>query len=1049
MQVTYCFNPLSTDNDFIALPDPGEKLSPNDIIARNALVFSRPVLCVVDGDIWGRADWDCPVPADGVVRFVEFPRGGGGSNPLQIIATIAIVALSIYTGGLVGAAYGAAWGSLASAGVMIVGSLLLGMLFPYQSQSSRSDLGTPDTIYSVGASNRMRIGEPYAERFGTRKFFPDFAQGSFTRIEGQDQYLYGLFVLGIGHFSGISVYIDKTPLTNYAGSTYNIIQPGNAPAIVTRVCWTCSEAGGQELETTSIQYIVNPRGTVIYSIEYDVLFGSGLVRYDDRGNRQSASVTVAAEVRLVDDYGNALSGWATFHVRTYSAASKDPLRFGNEVGVPLGGGRYEIKIWRTAPPSESSQTVDRVSLVGIRGFGGNHPAVAGVTMLEVKIKATDQLNGEVASKINAVATRMLNPVTATGFGGSLVATRSIVDAVAYMVTSANGGKQSASLLVWDEMFAARSLFDTEGYFFDWGFTSRVSVMDAAATAARCGLAVPFTPGGLFCLALDRAKAMPSLAFSGATGIDKDSLKITHDFKTPDTPDHVRVAYTDPITWLPETVDCVTLGGGNSIPLEISLDGCTDRTHAWKVGIRMWKDIFLTVTTIEWVTGLMGHLPTLFSWVAVGEETVDWGQTGVITATEPGKIWLSEPVDFAGQAQGWLMLQGPDGSSMGPYVVLPTDYAHCVEGTVPGVKTVQNDDLGATPYIFGPVSESVHIVRVMSIAPQGRDRVSLIGQVVNVDVYDLTGTVPSPSNSVGAYAPVETVQIQREQSTGDTRYFIVAWSGSATSFRVEINSGSGYVIVDDNYAAFTRGYSTNSTAATISARITPYINGTLSPAYAKIGTFAYASAPTGLNVVKNDGDPYNFLTVTWNPVSGASGYRVAMLYGNSMRGSRTVSGTSTIVTFEEVYDLVGGDALGITIQVLGYVNGFETLPAEREVMLKQPHPAPSVSIVSQTATSVTLSWNNVDYGTVYGGAVVGWVYKGTLYAIYSGPTAGFDPAEGEGTLIHTTTEFGTTVTCTLNLDLTAPNVYYLKIAAAYGSTVDPSYLNFASRTVTGT
>lgn len=1027
MQVTYCFNPLSTDNDFIALPDPGEKLSPNDIIARNALVFSRPVLCVVNGDIWGRADWDCPVPADGVVRFVEFPRGGGGSNPLQIIATIAIVALSIYTGGLVGAAYGAAWGSLASAGVMIVGSLLLGMLFPYQSQSSRSDLGTPDTVYSVGASNRMRIGEPYAERFGTRKFFPDFAQGSFTRIEGQDQYLYGLFVLGIGHFSGISVYIDKTPLTNYAGSTYNIIQPGNAPAIVTRVCWTCSEAGGQELETTSVQYIVNPRGTVIYSIEYDVLFGSGLVRYDDRGNRQSASVTVAAEVRLVDDYGNALSGWATFHVRTYSAASKDPLRFGNEVGVPLGGGRYEIKIWRTAPPSESSQTVDRVSLIGVRGFGGNHPAVAGVTMLEVKIKATDQLNGEVASKINVVATRMLYKVVPNLYGlqeANFIPSRSIVDAIAYMVTSSNGGQQPYSSMVWDELFAARTLLDSEGYFFDWSFTSRVSVMDAAATAARCGLAVPFTPGGLFCLALDRVKAAPSLMFSGATSIDKETFKISHDFRTPDSPDFVRVTYTDPVTWMPATVDCVTLGGGTSTPLEISLDGCTDRTHAWKVGIRMWKDILLTVTTVEWTTGLMGHLPTLFSWVAVGEETVDWGQTGIITAVEPGRIWLSEPVDFHGQAEGWLMLQDPDGSTVGPYVVLPTDYVHCVEGVIPGIETIQNDDLGATPYIFGPVSESVHIVRVMSIAPQGRDKVSLVGQVVNTDVYDLTGTAPSPSNPVVAGVPLISLALQYQGLDGTNRSFMIAWSGSAQTFRVEVNTGGGYAILQDNYAGYTLAYSTTLTSVTV--RVTPYVSGVLQTASQKTATHTHVPAPTGLNATVNSNKS---VTVTWNAVTGANSYQVGILYGGTMVGSRIVTGLTTTVTEGEMIAL-GGPWAGVTFRVSALVGGQEGAAAEKSVTLITPLPFPNLYLSAREANYIQLTWQVVSDPN---GHIV-------QYVVYQGASNNFNPSIDPCTKVYD----GQSNSVYLWPDMSDPPYeYYYRVAAynLYGK--EPAYLNFSN------
>lgn len=87
---------------------------------------------IVDGQAVLRKNWNIPLNPNATVSFVSLPLGGGGgsSNPLQVVMMVAVVVASVYTGGAVGAAYGAVWGGVAAAGVSIGGGILINTLVP-------------------------------------------------------------------------------------------------------------------------------------------------------------------------------------------------------------------------------------------------------------------------------------------------------------------------------------------------------------------------------------------------------------------------------------------------------------------------------------------------------------------------------------------------------------------------------------------------------------------------------------------------------------------------------------------------------------------------------------------------------------------------------------------------------------------------------------------------------------------------------------------------------------------------------------------------------
>ena len=976
MEVRRCWNPLVVDAGFevIGVSDV-RPMSVWDVMAGARLTFARPFMCLVNGDFWRRQDWGCIVPRDAVVRFVELPRGGGGSNPLQIIATVAIIAASIFLPPLLGLTGAVA--AFASAGIMFGGSLLMSMLFPgAAAKGMQSEV--PATMYSLsGGGNRLRLGQPYVEQFGRCKVFPDLAQGSYTTIVDNEQFLYFLGIIGVGEYDVEGVYIDRTLMSSYADATYNILPPGTAPSIVTHVVWTSSEVSGQELDTEFLTFVANPQGTAAWHIEYDVVFDGGLCKFNDKGKKKTMSVEVRALFRVIDDSAQPVGSWRVLDTFTFSAATRDPLRFSRKCPVDVRLGRFEFRIQRTAAPSDDSKILDRVKIGGLRAYGQEHPVIDGVTCLECRVRATDQLSGEVASRINVICTRKLRPVTDEGFGPDLVATRSIVDAVAYIGCDDNGG-QLDTAAHWDVLAALRQDWIDNEWNFDWRFTARTGVMSAMATASRLARAVPYLPGGMLALASDELRAVPGLAFGG-DDITADTLRVTPSFPTADSPTCVRVSYLNPITWQAETIVCPA-GGDETMPREVSLEGCASRQHAWETGMYLYQDMIRSTAVVEFDTGLKGHLVRLFGPVIVGEELIDWGQSGRVAALDGSRIWLSEPVDFQGAAQGRLSLERRDGT-LETVLVTPTTDQHCVMGEFEqDVLTLADGPAIATRYVFGPLIVGELRCRVMSIAPAGRGSVSILAQVTDDAVYSDYGNAPAMTVSVSEPAPLADVFL-----FGSGTAYTVAWVGSARRYLVELIVGSESTVLADRLAASAFNFSTAEPVFSVS--VAPYLaSGLTGDPITK--AWAAPQTPGDVEVTVDA----TSIAVSWTAVPGATGYDVNVIVDGDEVGGVAVDTTTYTASASDIVAM-GGPWDEFEVSVAAIIGTGVGLPAIVEVALSAPAaPAWGYWTVSDILPGMRVyAW--------------GAVAAATGYVLKYGPT-GFDPGT-EGTVIYsgasTTTE----------------------------------------------
>lgn len=174
--------------------------------------WPMPTICIFAGNPVLRAEWkSTKLKGRDVAVFVELPLGGGGgSNPLQAIFTVALVVASFAAPYLAPASWGTlsaagvvTWkGALLSAGVMMAGSIVSSMAFSQPSgQLGASQAEQSSPTYSLnGSGNAARLYQVEPEGFGKMLVVPDIIAQQWSQYIANDMFLYQVFGCGRGAY---------------------------------------------------------------------------------------------------------------------------------------------------------------------------------------------------------------------------------------------------------------------------------------------------------------------------------------------------------------------------------------------------------------------------------------------------------------------------------------------------------------------------------------------------------------------------------------------------------------------------------------------------------------------------------------------------------------------------------------------------------------------------------------------------------------------------------------------------------------------------------
>ena len=241
----------------------------------------------------------------------------------------------------------------------------------------------------------------------------------------------------------------------------------------------------------------------------------------------------------------------------------------------MPSGRYEIKAKRTNAKDESARVGNDIIWQSLKAHLDHVPDYGAVTLLALKMKATNNLSQSSSRMMNVIVTRKLKIWDdVNGWSADYQPTSSIAWACLDILKSSYGSELEDHRIDLKAFHALDQIWTARGDTFSGVFDAKLTVWDAITQVARCGRAVPFLQGGIVRCVRDEPKTLPVGLFS-PRNIVKDSLSIDYIMPGEDTADSITVKYFNRKTWKPDEVTVSLPGSQTNKPAMVALFGSTD------------------------------------------------------------------------------------------------------------------------------------------------------------------------------------------------------------------------------------------------------------------------------------------------------------------------------------------------------------------------------------------------------------------------------------------------------------------------------------------
>ena len=497
----------------------------------------------VDGEPVARADWGRRLVLPGqIVEARALVQGGGDSDPLEIVAAIAVMTAVLHLGPA-----GLTLGKAAlAAGAKVIGGLVVNALFPVE----LPDAGEPGRqLYSLhGGANQARPYEPAMMVLGTHRAFPDLAAQEYTQFIGDDQYLFQLFDFGVGDLDISEIKIGDTLLTAYDGIEYHTRLPG---ARVSLVAGDVQTIPGAVIEEPASGWtnpaVLKTSAEKAQRLELDfvgLFFGR-----KKNGDPDERRVQIQIQRR---EHG-ATGAWHTEAAVTLINKSTEVVRKTVAVALPDATKQWDIQVRRQKALDSrgriSSRTTDQgVSWAALRTFQANTADATGRTRLELKIKASGQLQGRI-DRLSALVKQKAPTWSGSAWSAANQITSNPADIFRWFVKGVwADGRLIAGVGLPDTRIdetsirAWRTWCDGQGLKCDAVLTGSQSIADVLNMICRCGRASPSWASGKLGVVYDQAGLAPTAMITPGN-IIAGSLEVN--YADGRTAEEIVVRYTDP------------------------------------------------------------------------------------------------------------------------------------------------------------------------------------------------------------------------------------------------------------------------------------------------------------------------------------------------------------------------------------------------------------------------------------------------------------------------------------------------------------------------
>ena len=493
-----------------------------------------------------------------------------------------------------------------------------------------------------------------------------------------------------------------------------------------------SFAGGTVYGEWTSEFVACPGNETTTTVEVDIFFPGGLAYISDSGTLQSRSVGIEIQYR-------SLAGGASTTVRrNYTQATLDQIGVTERLTIPAMNPVFRVR--RVGASSTSTQVQDTVHWYGLKSRLPTRTSYSNWTTMSVKIRSGGRLAAQSENQINVVATRMLPTLQTDGTWGPLTATRDISAFVKYIASTIGYTDDNMHMA---ELQRLNTIWKSRGETIDYVF-DQTTVKAAINTVLAAGMSELTVDDGLIKPVRDDIRTQFEQGYSP----QNMTRPITRSFRSLriDDPDGVEVEYVDGTTWAKEVVQCRLPGDMGFKVQKIKLDGVTDRTRAWRIGMRQRRATRYRNWEYSFETELDALNSGYLSYVPLVDDIPGYGQSAILEHIEPvsggALLHVSEPLSWQEAQSHVVGYRRPDGTVAGPFPASPGPDEFSLIADMPEpwpVVTLKHEP----PHVyFGTVEKWTFPALITEISPTGLERVRVKATNYDARVYADDNNTPT-------------------------------------------------------------------------------------------------------------------------------------------------------------------------------------------------------------------------------------------------------------------------------------------------------------------
>lgn len=504
------------------------------------------------------------------------PQGGDGKNPLASLLTIAVGFASFGVGSwAVSAGFSKIAAGLIQGAAGLAGRLLVSAIAPPPTQKLSNltgEGGNASATYSItGVRNAINLFGAVPRIYGTHRIYPPLGAPQYTEVEGDDQYLNAMFVVGYGELDISDLRIGETPINNFED-------------VETNIRYGAPSDGGFEVFTNSI--IEEPLSVDITAdgpdtgagaksygpgswsqrrtepdtrrFIVDIAFPSGLGTFVEKVTKNtSRGITVNIQYRNVDG-GSWVSATS---INIASSEIGKYLRLSRRLDVTTG--QYDVRVRvessRTGARNNPVRVIDTTvwtSLKSVQAFKPVDPVIlSNIATVELRIKASAQLNNLI-DQFNCIAKSKLSNYNGSTWPDALTQNpasvfRDVLQGSANPKPLADAEIDIAALEIWHDEC------ESQGWKFNGVIDTQTTLWQMLRDVAATGRASPAMIDGKFTVVQDKPNSTivqhftprNSFAFSGSKAFNDlpHALKIRFVNEDESYQQDERIVYDDGYT----------------------------------------------------------------------------------------------------------------------------------------------------------------------------------------------------------------------------------------------------------------------------------------------------------------------------------------------------------------------------------------------------------------------------------------------------------------------------------------------------------------------